>query len=372
MASRLVEERRETPILLGERERFGEPHFVPDERELGEYDEPRSLAGSEPTETNVLRYVCFDIAGDRTCLSDRDHRARGYFTVAASDPRAASERARRAGRLEPSLLWPYRRGAMETIRLETNGVVAWIRLNRPKAMNALSPELVDELDRALAMIERDDGVRVAVVIGTGRAFSAGADLAFASESISRGDPAPMTAFVERIGAVFGRLSRFAKPVIAAVNGLALAGGLELLLCCDLVVAAESAKIGDAHANYGLLPGAGNAARLPKRIGSQRAKQLLFTGEFVAAADLVAAGLVNRVVPDAHLEREVQALAETIAAKSPLGLRRMKQVADASLALSDEAALRLERRTLAEHFESEDVREGLAAFRDKRKPEFRGR
>ena len=261
---------------------------------------------------------------------------------------------------------------METIRLETNGAVAWMRLNRPKAMNALSPLLVEELDRALAAIERDDTVRVVVVTGTGRAFSAGADLAFAFESISRGDAGPMTRFVERIGVVFERLSRFAKPVIAAVNGLALAGGLELVLCCDLVVAAESAKIGDAHANYGLLPGAGNAARLPKRIGSQRAKQLLFTGEFVAAADLVAAGLVNRVVPDGDLERAVQALAETIAAKSPLGLRRMKQVADASLALSDEAALRLERRTLVEHFESEDVREGLAAFRDKRKPEFRGR
>jgi enoyl-CoA hydratase/carnithine racemase len=261
---------------------------------------------------------------------------------------------------------------METIRLETNGAVAWIRLNRPKAMNALSPELVAELDEALGLIERDDALRVVAITGTGRAFSAGADLAFAFESISRGDTGPMTRFVERIGVVFGRLSRFAKPVIAAVNGLALAGGLELLMCCDIVVAAESAKIGDAHANYGLLPGAGGAARLPRRIGPQRAKQLLFTGEFVPAAELVAAGLVNRVVPDADLEREVQAIAEKIAAKSPLGIRRMKQIADASLDLSDEAALRLERRMLAEHFASEDVREGLAAFRDKRKPEFRGR
>ena len=260
---------------------------------------------------------------------------------------------------------------METILLETRGAVAWIRLNRPKAMNAISPELIEELDEALSVIERDDAVRVVALTGTGRAFSAGADLAFAFESISRGDPGPMTAFVERIGIVIGRLSRFAKPVIAAVNGLALAGGLELLLCCDLVIAAESAKIGDAHANYGLLPGAGGAARLAKRIGAQRAKLLLFTGDFVPAAELVDAGLVNRVVPDADLGREVEALAAKIAAKSPLGVRRMKEVADASLDLSDEAALRLERRTLAEHFRSEDVREGLAAFRDKRKPEFRG-
>src|SRR5262245_43899052 len=261
---------------------------------------------------------------------------------------------------------------MDTILFERNGAVAWIRLNRPKAMNALSPETVEELDEAFANVERDESIRVVVVTGTGRAFSAGADLAFAFESLAGGDTAPMTRFLDRVGEVFARISRLGKPVIAAVNGLALAGGLELVMCCDLVVAAESAQVGDAHANYGLLPGAGGAARLPRRIGTQRAKYLLYTGEFVPAMDLVAAGLVNRVVRDGELEREVQALAETISSKSPIGLRRMKEIVDQGAHFSDGAALRLERQMLVEHFRSEDIIEGLAAFRDKRRPEFRGR
>jgi enoyl-CoA hydratase len=260
----------------------------------------------------------------------------------------------------------------ETIAVETRNAVAWIRLNRAKVMNALSPQLVDELNNALEHITTDDGLRVVVITGSGAAFCAGADLAFARGSLEQGDAGPMLAFLERVGVVFGRLARFPKPVIAALNGLALAGGLELALCCDLVLAAESARIGDAHANYGLLPGGGATVRLPQRIGMTRAKYLLFTGDFVPASELVAAGLVNRVVADAALEAETQALAERISMKSPLGLRRMKEVVADAAEQPDECGLRLERLALAAHLHSEDLREGLRAFSEKRSPVFRGR
>jgi enoyl-CoA hydratase len=261
---------------------------------------------------------------------------------------------------------------LETVQTERRGAAAWVRLARPKALNAISPAVVRDLAAAFAEARGDPAVRVVVLTGAGPAFSAGADLSFALDSLERGETAPFLAFVEDLGEVVRTISRFPKPVIACVNGTACAGGLELVLACDLVYAADSAKIGDAHANYGLIPGAGGAARLPSRIGSQRAKELLFTGRFVPAAELVGAGLVNRVFAAAALEAEVQTIAETIASKSPLGLRRMKEIADDSLEQSDDAALRLERIALAAHLRTEDVRVGLKAFREKRKPEFPGR
>jgi enoyl-CoA hydratase len=261
---------------------------------------------------------------------------------------------------------------LETVQTERRGAAAWVRLARPKALNAISPAVVRDLAAAFAGVRDDPAVRAVVLTGDGPAFCAGADLSFALDSLERGETAPFLAFVEDLAEVVRTITRFPKPVIACVNGTACAGGLELVLACDLVYAADSARIGDAHANYGLIPGAGGAARLPSRIGSQRAKELLFTGEFVPASALVAAGLVNRVFPATDLETEVQRIADTIASKSPLGLRRMKEVADDSLEQSDDGALRLERTALAAHLGSEDVRVGLKAFREKRKPEFPGR
>lgn len=240
-------------------------------------------------------------------------------------------------------------------------------------MNALSPGLLDELDAALAAAAEDPAVRALVVAGSGRAFCAGADLSFALDSLSEGgDGAPLLAFIERAGEVLGRVASFPKPVIAAVNGLALAGGLELVLCCDLVVAAESARFADAHANYGLLPGAGGAVRLARRIGANRAKYLLFTGEMASASELAAAGLVNAVAPDQELVLAVDKLVEAIADKSPLGLAAMKRLVDEGLEQPLDVALRLEVEALKTHVGSRDMREGLAAFSEKRKPHFEGR
>jgi len=264
-------------------------------------------------------------------------------------------------------------GVSPLLRDSRGESAVWLVLNRPDVMNALSPDLLDALEEALDELQADPAVRAVVVTGAGRAFCAGADLAFALDSLSQssnGDA--LLAFVERAAAVLDQLAAFPKPVVAAVNGLALAGGLELVLCCDLVVAAESAQLGDAHANYGLLPGAGGAARLARRIGTNRAKQLLFTGELVPAASLVEAGLVNAVVPDGELEAAVSALADAMCRKSPLSLSAMKRLVAEGADLPLDAALRLEIEALERHLASHDVREGLAAFREKRKPRFEGR
>ncbi|MDP6621801.1 MAG: enoyl-CoA hydratase/isomerase family protein [Alphaproteobacteria bacterium] len=255
------------------------------------------------------------------------------------------------------------------IVVEQRGPVAWITLNRPEAMNALTVALMRELGAALQSLENDPGVRVLVLTGAGRAFCGGADL----KDVAGDTPgAAIAAFIEVAGPVVRHLAAFPKPVIAAVNGLALAGGLELVMCCDLALARESAKLGDAHANFGLIPAGGGSVRLTRRIGPQRAKLLLFTGRFVSAQEALELDLVTGVSADADLEGDVQSLAEAIAAKSPLGLKRMKSLVADATRLSEEDALRAEERLAIEHSDSADAREGLAAFGEKRKPVFEGR
>jgi enoyl-CoA hydratase/carnithine racemase len=257
----------------------------------------------------------------------------------------------------------------ETLLHEQRGPVAWITLNRPGERNAVNPRMVDELHYVLTAVQADASVHVVVLTGAGAAFCAGADLkaVLAGLDAETGD----SEFASRTQAMLRRLRHLPKPVIAAVNGLAIAGGLELAMCCDLVIAAASARIGDGHANFGVFPGGGGAAVLPRKVGLNRAKQLLFTGDLFDAAQLEAWGLVNEVVPDAELPGRVEALAARIAAKSSLLLRRMKDVADHSLDQSLEAALSHEMLECRQHLRSEDFREGLTAFCEKRAPVFRG-
>ncbi|WP_306555177.1 enoyl-CoA hydratase/isomerase family protein [Acidovorax sp.] len=263
--------------------------------------------------------------------------------------------------------------ATPTIRYEQRGATAWITLDRPDAMNALSGPMCTELLEAIGRIERDPGIRVIVLTGAGRAFCAGADLkgVFEDAGGSPGPIDPMTDFLDQVGTMMERLRVCPKPSIAALNGLTLAGGLELAMACDLIIAADSARIGDAHANFGVFPGAGGAAILPRRIGATAAKYLLFTGDTLPAKELVPLGLVNRVVPDADLESEVEKLAARIASKSPLVIRRMKQTVADGLEQPQASALRLERVVLDAHRHSHDIREGLAAFVGKRTPDFKG-
>lgn len=245
----------------------------------------------------------------------------------------------------------------------------WMRLNRPEAMNSLTPQVLQAIEEALDEAQSRDDIIAVVLTGTGRAFCAGADLKYVRSQAGDGGT---NRFLEGVLKTMTRLDRFPKPVIAALNGITLAGGLELVLCCDLVMAARSAKIGDAHANYGLLPGGGSSVRLPRIIGPTRAKYLLYTGEFVSAEDMQVAGLVNQVVDDGQLEDATQKVADQLAMKSPLGLRRMKALVDDGMEQPEETALRLELLASEIHAHSADLQEGLAAFEEKRVPRFVGR
>jgi len=259
-----------------------------------------------------------------------------------------------------------------TVLYAVEDAVAWLTLNRPEAMNAMSPALTEGLVDAIDAVERDDTVSAVVITGAGRAFSAGGDLKSFREAVSAGQ---FEGFVERLRqsqAMFRRVEQLARPVIAAVNGYAVAGGLELILCCDLVIAAESAMIGDGHAKYGIIPGGGSTARLPRKVPVNVAKMLLLTGELWPARNLLAAGLVNQVVPDGELRATVAALAARLARNSPLGLKLIKRLVNDGLDQPVELAARAELGAFESYVRSDDFREGLAAFAEKRTPRFSGR
>lgn len=249
---------------------------------------------------------------------------------------------------------------------ELRGAGLWATLNRPHALNALNAGIVAGLGEALDYAEATPEVRALVITGAEPAFCAGADLKFLRDAGSG-----LTEFLRSLGDLCHRLESSPLPVIAAVNGVAVAGGLELVLCCDLVYATRSSRFGDGHANYGLLPGGGGSVRLPRRIGATRAKHLLFTGELVAAEVLAASGLINKVVPDGELVAEVQLLVDSLAVKSPLGLRRMKQLVNDGLEQPASTGLRLELLAGEVHRSSHDMQEGMAAFVEKREPRFSG-
>jgi enoyl-CoA hydratase/carnithine racemase len=255
------------------------------------------------------------------------------------------------------------------LRIERRGAGLWLTLSRPADMNALNLEILKGIERGLGEALEDDGIRAVVVTGDGRAFCAGADLKTALGGL--GDRG-LEVFLDEASRTLNSLRNFPKPVIAGLNGLTLAGGLELALACDIIVAAANAKVGDGHANYGVFPGAGGAAILPRRIGYHGAALLLFTGDTLPAETLMSWGLIQQIVPAEQLTATIDTLVEKIAQKSPSALRRMKAVARASAHMSEDAALELEKEELRQHMLGSDFREGLAAFAEKRKPKFQGR
>jgi enoyl-CoA hydratase/carnithine racemase len=254
-----------------------------------------------------------------------------------------------------------------TVTYAVSGGIARIGLNRPAQLNAISPGLLEDLDRACDAVERDGSVRVATLTAAGRAFCAGADLRAVQELTP--DPVRWAGFMRLWHRVFNRLEALPVPVIAGVHGVALAGGLELLLVADLVVADAEARLGDQHANFGLVAGGGGSQRLPRVVGARRAKELMLLGGWLGAAEAQAWGLVNRVVPAGTLAAAVEAMAAELAAKSVSASRTVKALVNRAFDTDLAGGLEMERHLAAAHMRGPDAAEGLRAFVEKRAPQF---
>jgi enoyl-CoA hydratase len=252
------------------------------------------------------------------------------------------------------------------IRTRVEDEIAVVELYRPDVLNALNRQMVTEIVSALEAYDRNDGVRVIVLTGSGRAFAAGADI----DEMAGDDPIKLELLNQF--AEWDRLALIKKPMIAAVNGFALGGGFELALSCDLIVAAETAEFGFPEVNIGVMPGAGGTQRLTKLIGKTKALEWLWTGERMSAKEAHTLGIVNRVVAPELLLEETMRLARKLAAKPPLSLRLIKEAVNKAVDYPLYEGMQFERKNFYLLFASEDQKEGMAAFIEKRKPRFQGR
>ena len=248
--------------------------------------------------------------------------------------------------------------------LDAQGV-ATLTMNRPEALNALNGAVLDGLRAAVE--ELNGKARAIVLTGSGKAFVAGADIA---EMAHLGSEAA-AAFSRKGQAAFQALADFPGPVVAAVNGYALGGGLELALACDIIVASDKASLGQPEVTLGVVPGFGGSQRLPRRVGPGRAKWLLMTGERVKAQDALPIGLVDRVVPGEQLLAEARKLVDACLANGPLAMSAVKRLVDDGLHLPLPEALELEADMFGDCFGTQDQKEGMKAFLEKRKPAFKG-
>ncbi|MDA1100598.1 MAG: enoyl-CoA hydratase/isomerase family protein [Proteobacteria bacterium] len=245
--------------------------------------------------------------------------------------------------------------------------VGVITLNRPDKFNCISTGLMNGMRAAIEGFENDPGVRVILLNAKGKTFCTGADLDEVMAARKSRDT--LKAFIGRIHDVFRRLETSPLPVVVAVNGLALAGGIEMMLACDVAFAAESAKIGDQHAQYGLIPGGGGTQRLPRLVGLRRALDLMYTNRWLDAAEAERWGLVNYVVADGALAEAAMDYCRNLAGKSRAGLAAMKQLSRQGLESNPSDGLRLEEDQVVDGLLTPDVEEGLAAFQARRKPNF---
>jgi enoyl-CoA hydratase len=258
----------------------------------------------------------------------------------------------------------------ERIIVETADHIAVITINRPKVLNALDVPTLLELEVAFEGVERNDDVRVIIITGAGgRAFVAGGDIA---DLNSRNGLAHYREFAEIVHRVFRKIEICDKPTIAAVNGYALGGGTELVLATDIRILAENARLGLPEITLGLFPGAGGTQRIIRQVPPCRAKEIMFTGEQISAAEAVAIGLANKVVPQQNVLAEARALAAKIAAKSPLVLKLLKRTLTNGADMPLSAALPYEQSMIGLVFDTKDAHEGCTAFLEKRAPAFAGR
>lgn len=254
--------------------------------------------------------------------------------------------------------------AYETILVEVKGKVGVITLNRPQALNALNGQLIGEVNAALDGFEADAGIGCIVITGSEKAFAAGADI---KEMQSRSFP---QTYLDDRFEPWDRIGQRRKPIIAAVAGFALGGGCELAMMCDFIIAAENARFGQPEINLGVIPGAGGTQRLTKAIGKAKAMDLCLTGRMMDVVEAERAGLVARIVPLAELMPEALKAAEQIAAKSLPSVLMTKEAIDRAFEVTLREGLRFERRIFSSLFATQDQKEGMAAFVEKRKPDFK--
>ena len=257
--------------------------------------------------------------------------------------------------------------AYETLLVETDGGVGIVTLNRPEALNALNRKLCAELMDVLAGWEKDAAIGCVIITGAGRAFAAGADIKeMAPQSYMDVYQADM------FGAFEHALSSFRKPLIAAVNGFALGGGCELAMLCDFILASENAKFGQPEINLGVMPGIGGTQRLTRYVGKSKAMEMCLTGRMMDAAEAERSGLVSRVLPADKLMEEAKAAAKKIASQSRPIAMMTKETVNAAYETTLRQGVMLERRLFHSMFATEDQKEGMSAFTEKRPPKFTNR
>lgn len=277
------------------------------------------------------------------------------------------------GTIEENVI-PEKRVLVERLPVDDQGaMLGLVKFNRPRDMNPMDWETNLEIEKACDELAADPAVRVIAITGTGKAFSAGGNLK--KYVALQKDPQAFPQFVEDIQRIFRKLGQYPKPVIALVNGIAVAGGFELILFCDLAIMAESARIGDYHLTYGMMGGGGVLAYLRVAVGPARARELMFSGRLLSSAEAVSWGLVSKVVPDDQLIEAGKAFAAEVAKKSPLGIANVKSVINMGIWNSNavEDMMRIERELNNRYcLTSYDAQEGLRAFSEKRRPVFEGR
>jgi enoyl-CoA hydratase len=256
--------------------------------------------------------------------------------------------------------------AYQNIIVETKGRVGIIRLNRLPALNALSPALVAELSQAIDAFEADDAIGCLLITGNDKAFAAGADIKEMAEKSF------FNAFMGNFAADWDRAARARKPIVAAVAGFALGGGCELAMHCDVVIAADNAKFGQPEIKLGVIPGIGGTQRLTRAVGKAKAMDLILTGRMMDASEAERSGLVARVVPAANLMDEAMKVAETIAGMSLPSVLAAKEAVNRAFETPLAEGVLFERRVFHSLFATEDQKEGMRAFVEKRKPEWKNR
>lgn len=257
---------------------------------------------------------------------------------------------------------------MELIKVNPQAApqIALIELNRPKELNALNPQLMQEVRDALQELDRNDQVRVIIITGNEQAFAAGADIK------QMADKTAIDMLLLDQFATWEQIRKTKKPIIAAVSGFALGGGCEFAMTCDMIIASETARFGQPEIKIGTIPGAGGTQRLTKAIGKAKAMELILTGRFLSAEEAHFYGLVNKVVPKEMYLQEAFALAKEIAALSPVAVQLAKESINRSFETHLDEGLTLERKNFYLTFASEDQKEGMKAFIEKRKADFKGK